>query len=136
MHAQNNTERVNLKRTLSSYLIGVLFGVCLGGVGISAILPFPFPASVSAMLLLFALLLCRVVKPGHIDEIAGFLTKNMAILFLPAAVGIIESLDILRDSGIQILIICLVSTLLTFGVTATVVSLLMRLADRKERQDG
>ena len=112
--------------------IGVLFGVCLGGVGISAILPFPFPASVSAMLLLFALLLCRVVKPGQIDEIAGFLTKNMAILFLPAAVGIIESLDILRDSGIQILIICLVSTLLTFGVTA----LLMRLADRKERQDG
>ena len=116
--------------------IGVLFGVCLGGVGISAILPFPFPASVSAMLLLFALLLCRVVKPGQIDEIAGFLTKNMAILFLPAAVGIIESLDILRDSGIQILIICLVSTLLTFGVSATVVSLLMRLADRKERQDG
>ena len=116
--------------------IGVLFGACLGGVGISAILPFPFPASVSAMLLLFALLLCRVVKPGQIDEIAGFLTKNMAILFLPAAVGIIESLDILRDSGIQILIICLVSTLLTFGVTATVVSLLMRLADRKERQDG
>jgi len=116
--------------------IGVLFGVCLGGVGISALLPFPFPASVSAMLLLFALLLCRVVKPGQIDEIAGFLTKNMAILFLPAAVGIIESLDILRDSGIQILIICLVSTLLTFGVTATVVSLLMRLADRKERQDG
>ena len=116
--------------------IGVLFGVCLGGVGISAILPFPFPASVSAMLLLFALLLCRVVKPGQIDEIAGFLTKNMTILFLPAAVGIIESLDILRDSGIQILIICLVSTLLTFGVTATVVSLLMRLADRKERQDG
>lgn len=116
--------------------IGVLFGVCLGGVGISAILPFPFPASVSAMLLLVALLLCRVVKPGQIDEIAGFLTKNMAILFLPAAVGIIESLDILRDSGIQILIICLVSTLLTFGVTATVVSLLMRLADRKERQDG
>ena len=116
--------------------IGVLFGVCLGGVGISAILPFPFPASVSAMLLLFALLLCRVVKPGQIDEIAGFLTKNMAILFLPAAVGIIESLDILRDSGIQILIICLVSTLLTFGVTATVVSLLMRLADRTERQDG
>ena len=116
--------------------IGVLFGVCLGGVGISAILPFPFPASVSAMLLLFALLLCRVVKPGQIDEIAGFLTKNMAILFLPAAVGIIESLDILRDSGIQILIICLVRTLLTFGVTATVVSLLMRLADRKERQDG
>ena len=116
--------------------IGVLFGVCLGGVGISAILPFPFPASVSAMLLLFALLLCRVVKPGQIDEIAGFLTKNMAILFLPAAVGIIESLDILQDSGIQILIICLVSTLLTFGVTATVVSLLMRLADRKERQDG
>ena len=116
--------------------IGVLFGVCLGGVGISANLPFPFPASVSAMLLLFALLLCRVVKPGQIDEIAGFLTKNMAILFLPAAVGIIESLDILRDSGIQILIICLVSTLLTFGVTATVVSLLMRLADRKERQDG
>ena len=116
--------------------IGVLFGVCLGGVGISAIMPFPFPASVSAMLLLFALLLCRVVKPGQIDEIAGFLTKNMAILFLPASGGIIESLDILRDSGIQILIICLVSTLLTFGVTATVVSLLMRLADRKERQDG
>ena len=51
--------------------IGVLFGVCLGGVGISAILPFPFPASVSAMLLLFALLLSRVVKHCQIYAIDG-----------------------------------------------------------------
>lgn len=27
MHAQNNTERTNLKHMLSSYLIGILFGV-------------------------------------------------------------------------------------------------------------
>ena len=33
--------------------IGIVFGICLVGEGIAAVLPFAFPASVLSMLLLF-----------------------------------------------------------------------------------
>ena len=39
--------------------LALIFGVCLAGEGISAVLPFAFPASVIAMLLLGALLFRR-----------------------------------------------------------------------------
>ena len=65
--------------------IGIVFGICLVGEGIAAVLPFAFPASVLSMLLLFVLLLCGVLKVEHIREKGDFLLKNMAFFFIPVS---------------------------------------------------
>lgn len=45
----------------------------------------------------------------------------MAFFFIPAGVGILEQFEFVKDSMWQLLLICLVTTLLTFGVTAAAV---------------
>ncbi len=98
--------------------ISLIFAVCLAGQGFAALLPFPFPSSVMAMVLLFLLLMTKLVKPRQIENFSGFLLKNMALLFIPSGVGILESLDALRGSILPLLVICLVTTVLTFAATA------------------
>ena len=48
--------------------IGVVFLICLLGEGIALILPFPFPGSVIAMILLFLLLLFGALKIAELQK--------------------------------------------------------------------
>lgn len=113
--------------------IGIVFGICLVGEGISAVLPFPFPSSVISMLLLFLLLL-SVLKVEHIRQKAEFLLKNMSFFFVPAGVGIMGQFDVLRENLIPLLVILVVSTLLTFAATVYTVRAVIALQGRFRRR--
>ncbi len=67
--------------------IGVVFGVCLIGEAAACFLPFPFPASVLSMILLFLLLCLKVLKIDHIRQKADFLLQNMAFFLYPGGSG-------------------------------------------------
>ncbi len=114
--------------------ISLIFAVCLAGQGLAALLPFPFPSSVMAMVLLFLLLSMKLVKPRQIENFSGFLLKNMALLFIPSGVGILESLDALRGSVLPLLVICMVTTVLTFAVTAYTVHGVILLQEASRRK--
>ena len=113
--------------------IAIIFTICWISQIVEAILPFPFPASVVGMVLLLILLLVRALKVDHIREKSDFLLSNMAFFFIPAGVSIINYFDILASNLIPLLVICLVSTLLTFAVTAWAVRLTRYLMDRRKK---
>ena len=94
-------------------------------------LPFAFPASVISMLLLLLLLLFGVLKVEHIREKSDFLLSNMAFLFIPAGVNVINYFDVLKSSFVQIIIICIVSTVLTFAATAYSIRLTLYIMNRR-----
>ena len=108
--------------------------ICVAGEGITALLPFAFPASVSGMLVLFVLLILKAVKPDYIKEASGLLTQNMALFFTPLVVNMIESWDILKNVMLELLIICITATTVTFFVTAYTVRLVTGL-QKKLRGD-
>ncbi|MCI9415188.1 MAG: CidA/LrgA family protein [Clostridiales bacterium] len=110
--------------------IGIVLSVCLIGEGISLLLPFPFPGSIAAMLLLFLLLVTGAVKPRHIREKSDFLLQNMAFFFIPAGVGILDHLDILYRNLLPLLFICVVTTILTFAAAAFTVRGVVALQNR------
>ena len=56
--------------------IGIVFAICWLGTLIEAVLPFPLPASVIAMLILLVLLLVRVLHPRHVQEKSDFILGN------------------------------------------------------------
>ncbi len=116
--------------------ISLIFAVCLAGQGLAALLPFPFPSSVMAMVLLFLLLALKLVKPRQIENFSSFLLKNMALLFIPSGVGILESLDALRGSILPLLVICLVTTVLTFAATAYTVRGVILLQETVRRKSA
>ncbi len=116
--------------------IGIIFTVCWLSILVEKVLPFAFPASVIGMILLFICLLTGVLKIEHIQEKADFLLENMAFFFVPAGVSIINYFDVLESTWIQLVVICVISTVVTFAVTAWSVKLTVRLLGRlRERRE-
>lgn len=114
--------------------LGILFLICMAGEGIAVLLPITIPASVISLILLLILLLSGVLKERQIRQSAVFLTENMGILFIPAAVGTLEYLDVLKAQAIPFLLITVVSTPIVYFITAWSVQLLMKLFNRKKVQ--
>ncbi len=78
------------------------------------------PGSVIGMMLLFAALCLKIVKPERIKPVAKFLCDNMALFFVPAGVGIVNALDILSQFWQAVVIACGVSTVVVIVVVAFV----------------
>lgn len=106
--------------------IGIIFTVCWLSQVLAAVLPFDFPASVIGMIVLFLCLMTGLLKIEHIQEKADFLLGNMAFFFVPAGVSILNYFDVLKESLVPFLVICIVSTIVTFAVTAYSVKLVMK----------
>ena len=112
--------------------LGLIFGICLAGEAISAILPVSFPASVISMILLITLLMVGVIKPRHIQRASGFLLANMAFVFLPACVSVMEHAEVLMPRIVPIFLICFLTTPLIYLATAWTVQGMMAQRRRKE----
>lgn len=126
-----------MKILLQIGIIGLVCYLCEFCAKLLGLIPIGFPGSVLAMLLLFLCFLFKIIKPEALRETTDFLINNMAFFFVPSGVGIIKVLDVLKGSALQILLICIVSTVLTFFVTAYVTAAVIRLQNklrgRKER---
>lgn len=116
--------------------IGIIFGVCLTGQLISSCLPFAVPASVVGMLLLLLLLCLQILKPHQIEKKSSFLLKNMAFFFIPAGVNIIENYNYVKDSVLPLFLVCLITTVLTFAVTAKTVLLVIKLQEKARKNQN
>lgn len=112
--------------------IGIVFGLYWISQCIEKILPFPFPASVIGLLLLLVLLVVRAIKVEHVREKADFLLGNLAFFFVPTVSGMMNYVDVIRDSAAAFVIICLVTTVLTFAATATAVKLTVRWLEKRK----
>ena len=117
--------------------LALIFGICLVGEGVAAILPVAFPSSVISMMLLMVLLLTGTIKDRHIERVTHFLVANMAFFFLPSFVGLLEHTELLKSRIIPLLIIVVATTPAVYLVTAWTVRLLMlrRREKGRERND-
>ena len=113
--------------------LALIFGICLVGEGVAALLPVAFPASVISMVLLMVLLLTGVVKDRHIQTASHFLVANMAFFFLHSFVGLLEHIELLKSQLVPLLLIIVLTTPVVYLVTGWTVRLLMlRHRNRKE----
>ena len=113
--------------------ICMLAAVCLAAEGISAVLPFTFPASIIGMLLLLGLLAIKAVKPEQLKQSSGFFMDNMALFFIPACVGVLKYTEVLLANFWAIVLISLLTTPLVFFVTGHTVQLVMKLIRKGRR---
>jgi len=115
--------------------------VCqLAGEGITRGLALPLPGPVLGLvilvLLLFAVERRHLVSSATVDDTALGIVANgllgvLGILFVPAGVGVIQNLALLREYGAALAAALVVSSLLTLIVTAWVFVGVSRLMDRK-----
>ncbi len=101
----------------------IIFLCLLAGEIIRKLIDFPIPPVVYGMLLLLILFLIGLVKVEDVEQVGNALLGNLAFLFVPVTVTLMDQLDVLGENIIPILVITLVSLPLTMGVTAKVVEL-------------
>ena len=101
------------------------------GILISTVLPFPLPGTITALLLLFFLLQFKILKLEKIENAANFLLLNMTLFFMPPTVKIIDSYDLLEKDLVKIIIIIVISTFLTMGITGKVVQMMIDYREKK-----
>ena len=86
----------------------------------------PVPGPVVGMVLLFVWLVLRKGADTDLAAVADALLRNMALLFVPAGVGVVLHLGLLGREGIAISTALVVSTLATVAVTALVMQWSLR----------
>jgi len=100
--------------------IALLLVCQLAGEVIHRLTGLPLPGSVIGMVLLLAWLALVPRERLTLTQVTGWLTAHLSIMFVPAAVGVMEEGAILSRYGLGIVVAVAISTLLTLAVTALV----------------
>lgn len=116
---------------LSQFTVILGFSFC--GELLHSLLPFPIPASVYGMVLLFAALMSGLVKVEQVGDTGRFLVGIMTVMFVSPAVGILNCWDVIAPALVPILCIVIVSLVLVFGVSGRVTQYFI---ERKEKNNG
>ena len=113
----------------------IIFLINYVGMLLSKILHLPLPGTIVSLLLLFFMLQFKVLKLEKIENAGNFLLLNMTIFFMPPTVKIIDSYELLEKDLFKIIVIIIVSTFLTMGITGKVVQLMIDFKERKEKNN-
>ncbi|EGV32544.1 hypothetical protein HMPREF9431_00999 [Segatella oulorum F0390] len=89
-------------------------------------IPLPIPASIYGIVLLFICLMMKWIKVAEIRETSTFLIAIMPVMFIPAAVGLIDSWAAIRSHILQYAIVTIVSTFVVMGAAGRVTQRLVR----------
>lgn len=114
------------------YQAGIIFLVTFLGEALAKLVPFPIPAAIWGLLLLFLALCVKLVRVEQIMECSGFLVALLPVLFVAPTVNLMEQAQALLGSLPAVIAIILVSTFLTFLVSGRVTQGLI--GKRKEKK--
>lgn len=111
-HATIKHRVYSLYYTLFSYVRAIaILAICLWvGNAISQLLPIMIPGSIIGLLLLFFLLTFQLIPGRWVRNGCNLFMKYMTILFVPAAMGIMDNYGLLLNNWAPILIGSIVST--------------------------
>ena len=110
----------------------VILGITLAGEWLNDVLPFPVPAGVYGLFLMLLLLCLGVLKLEQVEATGNFLLDIMPVLFVPAAVGLMESFEQLRPVLVPVAGVCAISTLVVMGVTGITAEAFIRKMDNRK----
>lgn len=103
----------------------IIMGFTLLGEVLQRLIPIPIPAAVYGLVLLLAALCLKLIRPERVQDVAGFLTSILPVLFVSPAVGITEYWGLIAPDILPIFLIVLGTTALVFGVAGKVTEILL-----------
>ena len=118
-------------------IIGQLFIILLisfAGELLNTLLPLPIPASIYGIILLFCLLEFKILPLKAVKETGDFLVSIMQLMFIPAAVGLLEAWDVIAPNWLPYILITLISTFVVMFFSGRVTQAVIRLGRVKEER--
>lgn len=115
---------------LKEFLIIMLI-TCIGEI-IRYVVPLPIPASIYGLVLMFILLYTGVIKLDQVQDTARFLIAIMPVMFIPAAVALMDSFSVLQPILIPALVTVIVCNIVVMVVTGKTAEFIIH----KDQQKG
>jgi holin-like protein len=106
--------------------IALLLCCQLAGEALVRLLGLPIPGPVVGMLLLLGGLIWRRRSSHELDQTADTLLRYLALLFVPAGVGVMVYLKVLSEAWVVLLITLAASTVITLLVTGWLMQWLLK----------
>ncbi|MDO5780007.1 MAG: CidA/LrgA family protein [Clostridium sp.] len=103
----------------------ILFVYFLGEVAAKS-LSLPIPGNIMGMIFLFIFLVTGIIKLEKIEDAAKSILGNLAFLFIPAGVGLMNYFGIISNYVAQILFIVVITTFIVMSCTGLAVQLVSR----------
>ena len=108
----------------------ILFISFLGEI-LRAVIPLPIPASIYGLVLMLTALLTGILPLEKVRDTGKFLIEIMPLMFIPAAVGLLDSWSALRPILLSVAVITVVTTVAVMGVSGRVTQFVIRRDRRK-----
>lgn len=114
---------------------GIILGISFLGEVLHHLLPLPVPASIYGIVLMFLALMTKTVRIADVEETSRFLVDIMPILFLPAAVGLLDSWPALQPVLLPVAVITVVSTVVVMATAGLVTQGVIRRGGKGKEGD-
>ena len=113
----------------------IIISISFIGEILKYILPFPIPASIYGMAVLFTGLMTGIIKLDSVKETGKFLIEIMPVMFIPAGVGIMTSWGLLKPILVPVCIITVVTVVTVMAATGRVSQCIIRMNKEKGKDD-
>lgn len=100
---------------LSQFVI--IIAVTVAAELIKFLLPFPIPASIYGLVLMFTLLKSGILKLSAVEDVSNFLISILPLILVPTSVSFITAVDEMMKLLPAVLLLGTVGTLLVMFVT-------------------
>ena len=109
----------------------ILFVSFLGEL-LHILIPLPIPASVYGLLLMLLALCLGIFRLEQVKETAGFLIEIMPVMFIPAAVGLLESWSALQPIWLPVIVVTVLTTIIVMAATGRVTQYMIHRSHRQK----
>ena len=100
------------------------------------LIPLPVAASIYGLVLMLIGLMTKIIPLEKVEGAADFLVEILPILFIPPTVGIMTSVEALRQMLVPLCVISVISTILIMVVTGRVSQGVIRRSKKQTSEGG
>ena len=97
------------------------------------LIPLPVSASVYGLVLMLLGLMTGIIPLEKVEGAADYLVGIMTLMFVPPTVGIISAAEELKQMGVALVVISVITTLIVMVVTGKVAQFIL---DKKNPKGG
>lgn len=105
---------------------------CALGELLQAVIPFPIPAAIYGLVLLFLALCLKIIKVEQVADAAQYLISIMGVFFVSPVVNILAYWGVIAPNLVEICVIFVSTTLLVFAVSGLVTKALLPKEEENE----
>ena len=112
--------------------ITVILGISFISECMHAFIPLAVPANIYGIVILFLCLETGLIRAESVRETGKYLIRIMPVMFIPAAVGLMDAWPVLKPVLLPVAAIMCITTVVVMAVTGRVTQ---RLMGKKGRDD-